>query len=146
MALADLARLRDLPASGVAAAALGLGHGLGRPVPQRAELVELLDASGARRASSAWYSASGTAAPARPEAGLDDVRPLPEEPGTSSTRCARRCLRRARQAHDAVVGLDVDDADAPRVAALGGDVRGVEADQLPLGRDEQDVVARRAPG
>src|SRR6185436_98333 len=85
-----------------------------------------------------WYSASGTAAPrarkpasttdgrSRRSRGSSTVAPLPLHP---------------RQAHHAIVGLDVDDADAPRVAPLGGDVLGAEPDQLPLGRHEQDVVA-----
>src|SRR5262249_15284412 len=42
---------------------------------------------------------------------------------------------------DAIVRLEVDDAHAPGVAALRGDVRRVEADHLALGRDDQDVVA-----
>src|SRR5439155_26978347 len=36
---------------------------------------------------------------------------------------------------------ELDDADAPGVAALGGDVGGVEADELALGRHDEDVIA-----
>src|SRR5574342_388688 len=46
-----------------------------------------------------------------------------------------------RQADDAIVRVDVDDPDAPRVATLRGHVLGREADQLTLGRHDQDVVA-----
>src|SRR5205823_443762 len=42
---------------------------------------------------------------------------------------------------DVVVGVQLDDAYAPGVAALGADVGGVEANHLALGRDDQDVVA-----
>src|SRR3989442_2543034 len=42
---------------------------------------------------------------------------------------------------DVVVRVELDDADAPGVAALGGDVGGVEADELALGRHDEDVVA-----
>src|SRR5438093_899562 len=42
---------------------------------------------------------------------------------------------------DAVVGLEVDDPHTPGVAPLGGDVGGMEADHLAIGRDDQDVVA-----
>src|SRR6267142_1102070 len=41
----------------------------------------------------------------------------------------------------AVVGVEVDDAYAHRVAPLRGDFAGVDADDLALGGDEQDVVA-----
>src|SRR6266436_9359039 len=41
---------------------------------------------------------------------------------------------------DAVVRLEVDDADAPRVAALGGDVGRVEPDDLALRGDDENVV------
>src|SRR6185369_13145994 len=41
---------------------------------------------------------------------------------------------------DAIVGVEIDDAHAHRVAALRGDLVGVNADDLALGGDEQDVV------
>src|SRR2546430_2210103 len=42
---------------------------------------------------------------------------------------------------DLVVGVEIDDAHAHRVAALRGHVTRVEADDLALGRDHEDVVA-----
>src|SRR2546425_10241313 len=42
---------------------------------------------------------------------------------------------------DLVVGVEIDDAHAHRVAALRGHVTCVEADDLALGRDHEDVVA-----
>src|SRR5439155_216256 len=42
---------------------------------------------------------------------------------------------------DVVVRVELDDADAPGVTALGGDISGVEADDLALGRHDEDVVA-----
>src|SRR5499427_7831296 len=47
----------------------------------------------------------------------------------------------ARHRADAVVGVEVDDPHAPRVAALRRHVGGVEANHLALRRDDQDVVA-----
>src|SRR3989442_86714 len=41
---------------------------------------------------------------------------------------------------DAVVRLEVDDADAPRVAALGGDVGRGEPDDLALRGDDENVI------
>src|SRR5512134_3441245 len=46
----------------------------------------------------------------------------------------------ARDRADAVVGVELDDAHAHRVTALRGDLVGVDADDLALGGDEQDVV------
>src|SRR3989441_538842 len=42
---------------------------------------------------------------------------------------------------DLVVGVEIDDAHAHRVAPLRGHVTRVEADDLALGRDHEDVVA-----
>src|SRR5262249_2973588 len=57
--------------------------------------------------------------------------------------CGGRLLGRdARDGAHAVVGLEVDDAHAHGVAALGGDVVRVDADHLALGGDHEHVVAR----
>src|SRR6185295_6196940 len=74
----------------------------------------------------AWRARRTTSGCSRRRRGSSTVRPLPLH---------------SREAHDAIVGLDVDDADAPRVAPLRGDVLGAEADQLALRRHEEDVVA-----
>src|SRR5438067_329572 len=44
---------------------------------------------------------------------------------------------------DVVVGVQLDDAYAPGVAALGADVGGVEANHLALGRDDLDAARPR---
>src|SRR2546425_569473 len=83
--------------------------------------------------------------------------PLPASARSTAAGCSRisrrssTALRRfdgcgalgvdASDRANALVGLEVDDAHAPGVASLGGDVGGVEADHLALGRDDQDVVA-----
>ena len=45
-----------------------------------------------------------------------------------------------------VVGVEIDDAHAHRVAALRRHLVGVDADHLALGGDDQHVVAARGPG
>src|SRR5256712_7127189 len=83
--------------------------------------------------------------------------PLPTSARSTASGCSRisrrssTALRRfdgrgalgldASDGADAVVGLEVDDPHTPGVAPLGGDVGGVEADHLAIGRDDQDVVA-----
>src|SRR5262249_47281847 len=83
--------------------------------------------------------------------------PLPARARSTTSGCSRTCrssstgLRRvdgrgafrldAGDGADAVVRPEIDDAPAPGVAPLRGDVRRVEADHLALGRDDQDVVA-----
>src|SRR5262245_15167558 len=83
--------------------------------------------------------------------------PLPASARSTASGCSRTCrssstglggvdgrgaLRLdAGYGADAIVRLEVDDAHAPGVAALRGDVRCVEADHLALGRDHQNVVA-----
>src|SRR3989454_83567 len=52
-----------------------------------------------------------------------------------------RAISAAGHGAAVVVRVELDDADAPGVAALGGDVGGVEADDLALGRHDEDVVA-----
>src|SRR5262245_21924795 len=41
---------------------------------------------------------------------------------------------------DTIVGLEVDDPDPPGVAALRGDVGDADADDLSLGRDDEQIV------
>src|SRR4029453_17117482 len=83
--------------------------------------------------------------------------PLPASARSTASGCSRTCrssstcLGRvdgrgalridAGDGADAIVRLEVDDAHAPGVAALRGNVGRVEPDHLALGRDDKDVVA-----
>src|SRR5256712_2795713 len=83
--------------------------------------------------------------------------PLVASPRRTTSGCSRICRtsstallgfdRRgalrldARDRADPIVGLEVDDTHAPRVASLRRHIGDVEADHLALRRDDQDVVA-----
>src|SRR6266566_5116009 len=108
--------------------------------------------SASRRSSTPLSSASSAIT-----SETSSAPPLVASPRRTTSGCSRICRtsstallgfdRRgalrldARDRADPIVGLEVDDTHAPRVASLRRHIGDVEADHLALRRDDQDVVA-----
>src|SRR5437763_1933527 len=94
-----------------------------------------------------WASARSRRAPgpqrtAKRALAILTARARSSRPSASpSSSCGLGAKPNAGDGADTVVGIQLDDAHAPGVAALGADVGGMETDHLALGRDDQDVVA-----
>src|SRR6266566_2265345 len=97
-----------------------------------------------RSASSAITSETSSAPPlvASPRRTTSGCSRICRTSSTALLRFDRRGALRldARDRADPIVGLEVDDAHAPRVAPLRRHVGGVEANHFPVRRDDQNVV------
>src|SRR5262249_49826880 len=122
--------------------ALGLPDGLRGAIPQRLEILGLLEETTARGVGAEQFlDEDGRASAASGETLGNGVWLLADEPQVQHGRMLLRFGRGllgfdARDRADLVVGLQIDDAHAHRVTALRGDVGDVDADQLALGGDD----------
>ena len=142
--LADLAHARLLGAR-ILAASLGAADGLGSNVALGLQIIRLFYQAAALGIAGDDVGDQFGAA-LLGERTLDVVGMLPDEPQIEHEESLLRFGGRllgldARDRADTIVGIEIDDTHAHRVPALRRHLAGVDADDLALRGDDQDVVA-----